>query len=177
MSDFDQDFDTRGTKPPCKPTWQVTGRTVLYCLLGFFGVVFAANGVLIVDALSTFGGVETESAYQAGRRFETDVAMVKAQDARQWRVDAKLTPSSVGTVRLDIDARDATGAALRGMEAAAVFERPTDRRLDRSITVAADGSGHFHGSADVPAGQWDLVIELARQGDVLFRSKNRIIVR
>ena len=62
------------------PPRQLTGRMVLLCLLGFFGVVFGVNGILIHEALSTFGGVDTESAYQAGRKFEQDVAMAKAME-------------------------------------------------------------------------------------------------
>jgi len=173
MSDFDQEIETGPGRPPRR--W--TGRMVLFCLLGFFAVVFAVNGVMIHEALSTFGGVDTASAYQAGRMFEQDVAMAKAQDARQWHVDAKVTPASEGAKRLDIVARDAAGLLLSGMDALAVFERPTDRRLDRNVVIAEDSPGHFHGSAEVPAGQWDLVIEFSRQGNRLFRSKNRVILK
>ncbi len=156
---------------------QLTGRMVLLCLVGFFAVVFAVNGVMIHAALSTFDGVETDSAYQAGRRFEQDVAMAKAQDARQWHVDAKVTPAPDGGARLDISARDAAGLPLSGMDAAAVFERPTDRRLDRSVAVTENSPGHFHGTAELAAGQWDLIIELSHQSDRQFRSKNRIILK
>jgi len=63
------------------------------------------------------------------------------------------------------------------MTATAVFARPTDRLLDRSAVVSEDAPGHFHGSAVLAAGQWDLVLELSRQGERLFRSKNRVIVK
>jgi len=155
----------------------LTGWKVLLYLLGFFGVIFAVNGVMIYEALSTLTGVDTDSAYQAGRMFEKDVEMAKAQDARRWRVDVRVTPSPGGERRLDVEARDATGEPLRDVVATAVFERPTDRRLDRSVSVAEDAPGHFDGSAEIAPGQWDLVIELSRQGDRLFRSKNRIILK
>ena len=51
--------------------------------------MFAVNGVMVHEALSTLSGVDTDSAYQAGRMYEHEVAMAKAQDARQWRVEAK----------------------------------------------------------------------------------------
>jgi hypothetical protein len=95
MSNFDREIEMERTRSPRR--W--TGRMILLTLLAFFGVVFAVNGVLIHEALSTFGGVDTESAYQAGRMFEQDVAMAKAQDARQWHVDAKMTPSPDGARR------------------------------------------------------------------------------
>jgi len=155
---------------------RLTGRMVFFCLFCFFGVVFAVNGVMIHEALSTFGGLETESSYKAGRMFEREVAMAKAQDARQWHVEAEVTPAAQG-VRLDIAARDAAGHPLTGMDATATFERPTDRRLDRDVAITEDSPGHFHGSAEIPAGQWDIVIELSRHGEREFRSKNRVVLR
>ncbi len=172
MSDIETEYRRASSKPP-RP-W--TGRMIFLTLLGFFGVVFAVNGVMIHEALSTFDGLETESSYKAGRMFEQEVAMAKAQDARHWRVDARLTPSSDGE-RLDIDARDAAGHPLTGMDATATFERPTDRRLDRDVAVSETTPGRFRGSAELAAGQWDLVIELSRHGARQFRSVNRIVLK
>lgn len=156
---------------------ELSGRMVLVLLVAFFGVIFAVNGVLVHKALSTFSGLETESSYRAGQLFERDVAMAKAQNAQRWQVDAKVTPASDGRALLDIVARDAAGAVLTGMDAAVIFERPTDRRLDRPVAVSEETPGHFHGGANLAAGQWDLVIELSRQGKRQFRSKNRIVLR
>jgi len=150
---------------------------VLVGLLAFFGVVVGANGMLVHKALSTFGGVETDSSYRAGQLFERDVAMAKAQDAQHWQVEAQVTPAADGSALLDIVARDEAGLAVAGIAATATFERPTDRRLDRSVAVSEDKPGHFRGSAAISPGQWDLVIELSRQGERQFRSKNRIVLR
>ena len=109
--------------------------------------------------------------------FEHDVAMAKAQDAQHWQVDAKVTPRGDGSARpRHRRARRGRAQPLTGMAATAMFARPTDRRLDRTVTVSEDAPGHFHGSTDVAAGQWDLVIELSRQGERLFRSKNRVVI-
>jgi len=150
---------------------------VLVGLLAFFGVVLGANGLLVHKALSTFGGVETDSSYRAGQLFERDVAMARAQDAQHWRVEASVTPAADGSALLDIVARDGVGLAVAGIDATATFERPTDRRLDRTVAVSKDAPGHFRGSAAISPGQWNLVIELSRQGERQFRSKNRIVLR
>jgi nitrogen fixation protein FixH len=42
---------------------------VLAMLIGFFGLVIAVNLVMVRAALSTFGGVDTPSSYQAGLHF------------------------------------------------------------------------------------------------------------
>jgi nitrogen fixation protein FixH len=155
---------------------RLTGLMVLFYLLTFFGVVVGVNGVMIYEALSTMRGVDTESAYQAGRMFEQDVAMLKAQDARHWQVDAKMTPMPDGT-RLELVARDEGGRVLTGMAASANFERPTDRGLDRKIALTEDSPGQFYGITKLVPGQWDLVIEISRHGQQLFRSKNRVVLR
>jgi nitrogen fixation protein FixH len=170
MRNLDTEIDTDRTSH----RW--TGRMVLFALFGFFGLVFAANSILIHEALSTMSGVDTESAYQAGQVFEHEVTLAKAQDERHWRVDATVTPARDGA-QLDIVARDAAGQPLNGLDAAAVLERPTDRRLDREVVLVEDQAGRFHGSAAVPEGQWDLVIELSRHGEQLFRSRNRVVLR
>jgi len=166
---FQNEDDRRGRR------W--TGWTVLATLLVFFGIIFAVNGVMIYAALSTMAGVDTESAYQAGRQFEREAAAAKAQDARHWRVDARVTPAPDGARRLEIQAVDAAGLPVGDVAASAVFERPTDRRLDRTVEVVADSPGRFHGSTALAAGQWDLVLELTRRGEQVFLSRNRIVLK
>ena len=156
---------------------QITGLMVLGFMIAFFAIVVGVNVFMAHAAISTFGGVETASSYQAGQMFERDVAMAKAQDAQHWRVDAKLTRAADGTTLIDITAHDGAGAPVSGVAASAQFARPTNRRLDRTIMVGQTGPGHFVGNTDLAAGQWDLVIELSRQDERLFRSKNRVVLK
>lgn len=156
---------------------QITGLMVLGFMLAFFAVIIGVNVFMAHAAISTFGGVETASSYSAGKMFERDVALAKAQDAQHWQVDAKVSRADDGTMLVDITARNQEGEPLTGLTAAAQLERPTDRRLDRTIAVRPSGAGHFLGSADLGGGQWDLIIELSRQDERLFRSKNRIFLK
>jgi nitrogen fixation protein FixH len=155
---------------------RLTGLMVLLYLFTFFAVVMGVNGLMIYEALSTMRGVDTESAYQAGRMFEHDVAMVKAQDDLHWQVDARLTTAPDDT-RVELLARDEAGHVLTGMAASASFERPTDRGLDRGIALTEDLPGQYHGRVKLVAGQWDLVVALSRHGQQMFRSKNRIVLK
>jgi len=157
-------------------TRPLTGRMVLLYIVAFFSVVMSVNGVMIYEALSTMTGVDTDSAYQAGRMFERDVAMAKAQDSRHWQVNAQITPSSGGAL-LEVAAHDEAGRPLTGMQASAAFQRPTDRRLDRDVELVEDSPGKFSGSAEIMAGQWDLVIKISLRGEQLFRSKNRVVLK
>src|SRR5689334_14742623 len=94
----------------------LTGRTVLLCLIAFFGVVAIANAIMIRAAVSTFGGVETSSSYQAGLAFTQNAAAAHAQDELHWDVKADVRPVGEKVI-VEIDARDAAGRPLSGLEA------------------------------------------------------------
>jgi nitrogen fixation protein FixH len=155
---------------------ELTGRMVLLCLVAFFGVVGAVNAVMVRAAVSTFGGVETESSYQAGFTFTRETAEARSQDALRWRVEAKLTPLGGGVTDLQVDARDAAGRPLRGILAMARLAHPADQRADLVFALQETQPGEFRGTADAAAGQWDLVLVLTHDNKPVFRSKNRVTV-
>jgi len=132
---------------------------------------------MVRAAVSTFGGVETESSYKAGLAFAGDVQAARAQDARHWKVRAHVSPVKDGTSAVDVSVRDAADRPVTGLEAIVKLEHPTDRRLDHILAMREDAPGHFHGATGVTAGQRELVIDLMRGGERMFRSKNRIVLR
>ena len=150
----------------------ITGRTVLICFISFFGVVFAMNFVMVRVALSTFSGVETESSYKAGLSFKNDVAAAHAQDALHWNVEARLQHDAER--RIVLSARDAQQAPLSGLITEIRLAHPTDKRRDTPIQFVETTPGQFESLTALPEGQWDLVIDLKRNEDILFRSKSRI---
>ncbi|WP_428032697.1 FixH family protein [Ancylobacter sp.] len=150
----------------------LTGRTVLVCFVAFFGVVFTANFIMVRAAVTSFGGVETESSYKAGLAFRAESEAAAAQAARHWQVDAHVEPG-----RLDVSARDAAGRPITDAVLAATLQHPTNRQLDVTLDPVAVGAGQWRAEDAVTSGQWELVIELTRDGERLFRSTNRVIIR
>lgn len=156
---------------------ELTGRAVLFWLIGFFGVVFAVNGVLVQAATSTFRGLETGSSYQAGLIFKQEVFSAERQDALHWRVDGKILRDRSGSAALDISARDAQGIPLTGLTVNARLTHPADTRLDQAILMDPTGAGTFHGEALARPGQWELILDLYRDDERLFRSRSRVTLR
>src|SRR5205807_1517734 len=109
-------------------------RAVLVMILAFFAVVIAVNLVLVRAAISTFGGVDTPSAYQAGLNFKAEAAAAAAQDALHWQVDAKLAPAAGGKT-VTVTAADANGNRLTHLSVDAHFAHPADERRDVSIAL------------------------------------------
>ena len=160
-----------------KPARELTGRVVLFWLLGFFGIVFAVNAVLVQAATSTFGGLETGSSYKAGLMFTQEIASAQRQDALHWHVNGTLTRDRAGEAVLDINARDGQSALLTGLTAMARLAHPADARLDHTIPLSHTGPGAFHGEAQAQPGQWELIVDLYRGDDRLFRSRSRVTLR
>ena len=153
----------------------VTGRMVLFCLIAFFAIVALANGLLVRFALTTFGGLETASSYQAGLAFTHEAAAAHAQDELHWRVTAHVR-STAGATLVDIDVRDSAGRPLAGLTANAHLAHPNDRRADQEVSLNEGAAGQFRGTAGAVRGQWDVIIELSRDGERLFRSRNRVVL-
>lgn len=152
---------------------EVTGRMVFACLAAFFVIVGAVNAIMIGAALSTFGGVETENAYQAGLAFAREMAAVDAQDALHWSVRAKVVVVN-GATELEVLAADGAGQPLTGIEATGRLLHPTDRRVDHAVAFDEVAPGRFKGRTDPVEGQWTVVIDLSRDGVRKFRSRNRV---
>jgi nitrogen fixation protein FixH len=164
-----------GKSEPRQPR-ELTGRMVLLCLVGFFGVVAVVNAVMMGAAISTLSGLDSDSPYQAGLAFDEEIAAARAQQALHWQVDAKVERTDEGKTLVEITARDADGTPLPGLGATASLVRPTDRRLDRDLAITQDGPGHFRGVTGHAVGQWDVVVELSRDGARQFRTKNRVVL-
>ena len=159
------------------PAHELTGRVVLFWLLGFFGIVFTVNAALVQAATSTFGGLETGSSYKAGLMFTQEIASAQRQDALHWHVNGTLTRDRAGEAVLDINARDGQSVPLTGLTAVARLAHPADARLDHAIPLSRSGAGAFHGEAQAQPGQWELIVDLYRGDDRLFRSRSRVTLR
>ncbi len=156
---------------------ELTGRAVLLWLLAFFGVVFAVNGIMVKAATSTFGGLETQSSYKAGLMFEQEAARARAQDEQHWQVSGHVSRDRVGDAVLDVEVRDANGKAVSGIIAEARLAHPADERLDHDIDLHWIGGGAFHGIVQAQAGRWDLIVDLLRGGERVFRSRSQVVLR
>lgn len=161
--------------PPHQPADNpLTGRKVLVMLIAFFGVVFGANAALIHYATSTFGGLESDHAFTEGIAYDRDIQASHAQDSLHWNVDASIRRAASGSLEVTVTQRDKSAAATDGLTAHVRFEHPANRSHDRGVVLGEAAPGVFAGSLDLDPGRWDLVIDLQRNGETMFRSKNRV---
>jgi len=156
---------------------EITGRTVLVLLIAFFAVVAGANAVLIRAATSTLGGVEVDSSYKAGLAFMREVTAAREQDARHWSVTAHFDKIGENANALTISVRDRAGAPVSGIAVDAKLGHPADARRDHAVALRSAELGLFKGTTDAEPAQWDLLIEIKRGDERLFRSKSRVVLK
>jgi nitrogen fixation protein FixH len=155
-----------------RPGAPLTGTKVLLIALGFFGVVFAVNGLMAYDALSTFRGEVVAHPYQDGLAYNSQIAAAQAQAQRGWKVDVQLTPAGPRATF-----RDAGGRPLDGLVVTGRWAAPADVTRDRKFAMREDGPGIYVAQGEAPAGAWDLELEAKRGDAILFRSRNRVTLR
>ena len=153
--------------------FEVTGRFVLICIVGFFLTVAAVNAIMIRFAVSTFGGVETESSYKAGLAFKAETAASAAQAQRAWKVDVRIDPAAEGAI-VRVWVRDAAGAPVPGLDIGINAAHPADRRRDVLLPASEPSAGSFVATAPAGLGRRTLTVEFTRNGERVFRSVNRV---
>ncbi|PSC06863.1 nitrogen fixation protein FixH [Alsobacter soli] len=158
--------------------FRLKGHHVLLMLVAFFGVVFAVNAYMMKVAMATFSGVESATPYKDGLAYNSQIAEAKRQAELGWTVTGHVERNAEGVARVNLDARDAQGLGLAGVVARATLERPADKREDRTAELRELGGGRFAAQVDgVAPGQWDLVIEILRDDQRVFKSRSRITLR
>ena len=156
---------------------ELTGRAVLFWLVGFFALVFGVNGVLVKAATSTFAGLETGSSYKAGLRFKEEMQSAERQAGLHWKVDGKLARDAAGQAVLDIAVRDDKGLAVAGLTGSARLAHPATSRLDHDVALEAVAGGALRGVTAAQPGQWELILDLERGGERVFRSRSRVTLK
>jgi nitrogen fixation protein FixH len=155
----------------------LTGRKVFLIFLAFFAVVIAVNVFMAHAAISTFRGVDRPNAYKAGLAFSRDIDAAEAQEERHWQVDANLGALTDGRVAVALTARDAQGQLLSGLAAHVRLDHPATARFDHEADLSPLGQGRYHGIVTATPGAWDLIVDLSRGDERVFRSRNRVIVK
>ena len=165
-------------KRPVRAVRQLNGRLVWLMFCGFFGVIFAVNGLFMHFAFSTFGGIDAAGAYRKNFLMTKDIVAAERQVALGWSVKGAVQRSADNTAMISVAANDRKGRPVDVKSLDLELRRPADKRLDATITMRRTGQNRFDGKATkVGPGQWDLLITLFNTKGERFHSKNRIVLK
>lgn len=160
---------------PREPGWWYP-----WIFVGGMLLVIAVNAVLVVYAVGTFPGLETEDHYRKGLAYNRAIAAAKAQDDRGWRMNLAFAPQDrTGDQHrgeLVVTFTDRDGHPLRNLEVEAILFRPTHEGFDRTVSLDHRGEGNYGATVAVPlSGQWEARVRAQRDGDN-FQTSRRIVV-
>jgi len=153
------------------------GRWIPWAFVGLFGVMLAANGALVYAALSTWTGLDTINAYDAGRQYDRVLAAQRAQDALGWQTSLTFVDAGAKRGRIAFALANDAGAPLDTLRVRARFFRPTHGGLDKEVALARVAPGRYAAEVVLPAaGQWELHIIATTAGGTTWREARRIFV-
>lgn len=132
---------------------EFTGRHMLLCMIGFFGVIIAVNLVLATFAGTSWTGLVVKSSYVASQDFNKRIATNDIQAERGWRADVHIDGA-----RLRYRMTDTNGNAVIPDQVSVVMSRPTHENDDRTFILRSSEDGAFVSSDLAAPGLWNLKI-------------------
>jgi len=153
----------------------IRGRHVLWGLLGFFGVVSAVNAVFVYLALSSHSGLQTDSAYHKGLKYNERLEAAESQKARGWSLELDSRLSENSALTLSVGLKDRYGTPLTGLEVLAELRRPAREGFDQTLIFKHSSGGVYLAEATLPfRGQWDMVLVARQGGEVAYVAEKRL---
>lgn len=124
---------------------ELTGRSVLMMFVGFFAVVFVANGIFLYTALSTRSGMVANEPYRKGLKYNERIAADQRQSELGWTSDIALSgDDKTGVPKvLAVSLTTSTGVPVTGMAVSGKVGRPATDRDDRDIQFAETAPGRY----------------------------------
>lgn len=152
----------------------IKGSHVLMGFLGFFGIIFAVNGSMIYNAVSTNSGLVANEPYRKGLHYNERIAASERQALLNWTEGATLDRGG----RVSITLENEAGTPVQGLVVNAVVGRPSTNRADIPLKLQEIAPGRYEASAGaLEAGAWLLAFEARvaeKAEEPVYRARRRM---
>tara|TARA_R110002096_G_scaffold266710_1_gene460311 strand:- start:104524 stop:105009 length:486 start_codon:yes stop_codon:yes gene_type:complete len=153
-----------------------TGKRILIWFVGFFLVVFSVNGTMAYFALKTWTGLETENSYVKGLNYNDEIESAAAQQKSGWNIAISGKPK-ISEDRFEITLTRPE-ESLPPAEVTATFIRAVTEGYDQKITLSHNGGGVYGANVKLPlAGQWNVLVVVKSQNNLIFKLEDEILVK
>lgn len=160
---------TTNTKP-------YTGKRILIWFVGFFLVVFSVNGIMAYFALKTWTGLATQNSYVKGINYNEEIENAAMQQNSGWSIAISGNPE-MREDRFEITLTRPE-ESLPPAEVTATFIRAVTEGYDQQITLSHNGGGIYGADVKLPlAGQWDVLVVVKSQNNLIFKLEDKILVK
>lgn len=153
-----------------------TGKRILIWFIGFFAVVFAANGIMAYFALKTWTGLATEDSYVKGLNYNDEVESAEIQAKSGWVVSITGKPETTNS-RFEISIRRPE-ESLPPTKVIATFIRAVQEGYDQEVILTHQGNGLYGAPVNLPLpGQWSVLVVVNSQNNFIYKLSDWIIVK
>lgn len=153
-----------------------TGKRILAWFIGFFLVVFSANGIMTYFALETWTGLETEDSYVKGLNYNQEIENARVQNESGWNVSIAQMPETVdGRFEIQITRPK---ESFPPTQVKATFIRTVIEGYDQEVTLSHLGNGLYGAPVKLPLiGQWDVLVVVESQNMPIFKLRDWFLVK
>lgn len=138
-------------------TFRITGRHVLFAMVGFFLIIIAVNTVFITLAVQSFPGEQEEKSYLQGLNFNDRLAAREAQDALGWSVDIDKAELAADAAIIELSFKSREERPIYDLDIEGMLSQPADNDRDQALVFTPSGPGRFEAQAkNVTPGVWIL---------------------
>lgn len=152
---------------------RLTGKHILFILLGAFAVIGTVNAAFIYFALSTGPGEERGASYEVGLRYNNILSEERTQNALQWRHQTQIHKGE----RLRVVITTSAGAPVAGLAVTGNFGRPASDNDDRSLAFKEADTGVYEAAlGQIGPGSWVMAFtaEKASSETATYHVKERL---
>ena len=157
-----------------RPGKELKGWHVLLIMRGFFGVMFAVNGVFLFHAITSFPGEDIKKSYVQGLTYNATLAERAAQADLGWRAEAGVQDNQL-IVRL----RDSEGQPLSNQLVIGELRRLATHQDDQVLTFQPKLNGEYAIEIEpLATGQWLLRVSVLDEAgeEVVFRVEKTLLM-
>ncbi len=141
-------------------------------MIAAMAVVFAINGTMIYDAVTTFPGQAGQDGFDLSNEYQRVLATARQQAALGWQVEAGVTAARTPVLRLT----GRNGTPLQDVAIDARAERPVGPEDTTVLTFRAKGDGRFLADTTLFSGQWDILLRVRADGHA-YSATRRVVVK
>ena len=164
---------SRSRKP-----FELTGKHVLIGFVLFFGIILSSNVVMISLAVNTFPGLQSKSAYKAGRNYNAIIAQADQQKNLGWQVTVNLDKSSPRDRTIRLVVRDKFNNPMSDLSVSGTLQRTVHSFDDVPLSFEKHGAGVYTMVLDRQEhlGQWRLKIDASNRAGDTFQIEKKVYV-
>ena len=161
-----------------RKSFELTGKHVLIGFVLFFGLIFASNAVMISLAVKTFPGLQSKSAYKAGRNYNEQIEQANVQQQLGWRTSVEVDEEGTGAPHVRVVFHDKYENPLSDLTVTGTLQRTVHSFDDVVLEFNKRGNGIYEVSVDgqTHRGQWRLKIEAVNRAGDTFQIEQKVYI-